>query len=53
VVVLNADGTRRFETARLAGHTLIWEHGVTALRLEADVTMARAIEIAKSVVPVP
>jgi hypothetical protein len=49
VVVLNADGTRRFETARLAGHTLIWQYGATAVRLEADVSMARAIEIAESV----
>lgn len=53
VVVLNADGTRRFETARLAGHTLIWEHGATALRLEADVSLERAIEIARSVAATP
>jgi len=53
VVVLNADGTRRTETARLAGHTLIWEYGQTALRLEGDLTLARAIEIASSVTPVP
>jgi hypothetical protein len=53
VVVLNADGTRRTETARLAGHTLIWEHGTTTVRLEADVGLARAIEIAESVGPVP
>ena len=53
VVLLNADGTRRFETARLAGHTLIWERGGTTVRLEADVSLARAIEIAKSVTAVP
>jgi hypothetical protein len=53
VVLLNADGTRRFETARLAGHTLVWEHGVTTVRLEADVSLARATEIARSVAPVP
>jgi hypothetical protein len=53
VVLLNADGTRRFETARLAGHTLVWERGVTTVRLEADVSLARAIEIARSVTPVP
>jgi hypothetical protein len=53
VVLLNADGTRRFETARLAGHTLIWERGNTTVRLEADVSLARAIEIARSVTPVP
>lgn len=48
VVVLDADGTRRTETARLAGHTLIWEYGGTTLRLEGDVTRARAISIANS-----
>ena len=53
VVVLNADGTRRTETARLAGHTLIWEHGQTALRLEGNLTLARAIEIAGSVTTLP
>ena len=53
VVLLNADGTRRFETARLAGHTLVWERGGTTVRLEAAVSLARAIEIARSVTPVP
>jgi len=53
VAVLNADGTRRFETARLAGHTLIWEHGATAVRLEADVSLGRALEIARSVAAIP
>lgn len=53
VVVLNADGTRRTETARLAGHTLIWEYGGTALRLEGDFTRARAIEIASTVTTLP
>jgi hypothetical protein len=52
VVVLNADGTRRTETARLAGHTLIWEYGGSALRLEGDLPLSRAIEIADSVAPV-
>ena len=53
VVVLDADGTSRTETARLAGHTLIWEHGGTALRLEGSVSQARATEIAESVAVVP
>jgi hypothetical protein len=53
VVLLNADGTRRFETARLAGHTLVWEHGNTTVRLEADVSLGRAVVIARSVTPVP
>jgi hypothetical protein len=53
VVVLNRDGTRRTETARLAGNTLIWEHGDTALRLEGDLSRARAVDIASSVAAVP
>lgn len=53
VVVLNRDGTSRTETARLAGHTLIWEHGDTTLRLEGDLSLARAVEIATSATVVP
>ena len=53
VVVINADGTRRTESARLAGGTLIWEHHETTLRLEGDLTLARAIEIAGSVTTLP
>ena len=52
VVVLNPDGSRRTETARLAGHTLIWMHGGTTMRLEGDLTKQRALEIAASV-PAP
>jgi hypothetical protein len=49
VVVLEPDGTRRTETARLAGQTLIWERGETVvLRLEGDFTRERALEIAES-----
>jgi hypothetical protein len=51
--VLDADGTKRTETARLAGHTLIWEHGTTALRLEGDLTLDRAIQIAESAAAKP
>lgn len=53
VVVLNADGTRHTETARLAGNTLIWEYDGSALRLEGNITRSRAIEIASSVSTVP
>lgn len=52
IVVLNRDGTRRTETARRAGHTLVWERGGTTLRLEGDISLARAIDIAESVAPV-
>ena len=37
------------DSARLAGHTLIWQDGFTTLRLEGDVTLDRAVEIAESV----
>ncbi len=40
VVVLNPDGSRRRETARLAGNTLIWMHGGTTMRLEGDLSQA-------------
>ena len=53
VALLNRDGTRRFETARLAGPTLIWEQGDTTVRVEGDVTLDRAVEIAESVTAVP
>jgi hypothetical protein len=52
VVLIEPDGSRRTESARLAGHTLIWQVGFTTLRLEADVSRERAVEIAESVVPV-
>jgi hypothetical protein len=49
VVWLDRDGSARTGSARLAGHTLIWEHRArTTLRLEGDVSLARAREIAGS-----
>lgn len=51
VVTLDADGTRRRETARLAGHTLIWEGTGVTLRLEGDLTMARARALAATARP--
>jgi len=53
VVVLNPDGSSRTETARLAGHTLIWQYGDTTLRLEGNLTRARARTIARSTTPLP
>lgn len=52
VVVLAPDGTRRAETARLAGRTLVWEQGGTTLRLEGELVLGRALEIARSAVTV-
>lgn len=52
VVVVNPDGSERRESARLAGRTLIWERAETTLRLEADMSRARAVTIARSVRPI-
>jgi hypothetical protein len=52
VVLLEPDGSRRAETARLAGHTLIWPRGRTTLRLEGDLALAEAVAIAESAAPV-
>jgi hypothetical protein len=52
VVLLEPDGSRRTESARLAGHTLIWLDDVTTLRLEGDLSLERAVEIAESGVTV-
>jgi hypothetical protein len=49
VVVLEPDGTARHESARLAGHTLIWERGTVTMRLEGDLTRARAVAVAETV----
>jgi hypothetical protein len=49
VVVLEPDGTARRETARLAGHTLIWERGQVTMRLEGDLTRAQAVTVAETV----
>jgi hypothetical protein len=53
VVLLEPDGSRRTETARLAGHTLIWPQGTTTLRLEGDLSLDEAVHIAESVRHVP
>lgn len=52
VVLLEPDGSRRTESARLAGHTLIWLGGDTTLRLEGELSLERAVEIAESSVTV-
>jgi hypothetical protein len=51
VVLLAPDGSRRTESARLAGHTLIWRTWAATLRLEGDLTLERAVEIAGSAQP--
>lgn len=49
VVVLHPDGSERFETARLAGNTLIWQRDGITLRLEGDLDRQRAVAFARSV----
>jgi hypothetical protein len=52
VALLEPDGTTVTHSARLAGHTLIWQEGGVTLRLEGDIELSRAVEIAESAVPV-
>jgi hypothetical protein len=42
-------GDFRQEIVRLAGNTLVWEHGPATLRLEADINEQEALKIARSV----
>ena len=42
-------GAIRESPSRLAGPTLVWERGDLTLRLEADVSKSRALEIARSI----
>jgi len=46
-----ADWLSPTESARLAGHTLIWPVGHLTLRLEGDLPLERAVEIAESAAP--
>jgi hypothetical protein len=48
VVFRDADGTIREDTLRLAGNTLLWRRGAVLLRIEAHITEAAAIRIARS-----
>ncbi len=52
VVLLDRHGTRRTESARLAGQTLVWPTATTTFRLEGDLSLTEAVRIAESAVPV-
>ncbi|WP_243058065.1 hypothetical protein [Nocardioides sp. SR21] len=52
VWLLADDGSTATHAPRLAGHTLIWQDAGTTLRLEGDLSLDRAIEIAESAEPV-
>ena len=49
VVALEPDGTERRLTARLAGHTLIWERGTVTMRVEGDLSQQQAVALAETV----
>jgi hypothetical protein len=42
-------GDIREETARLAGNTLLWQHGELTVRLEGELSRREALEIARTV----
>jgi len=48
IVYRDASGNMDSDTLRLAGNTLIWHHGDVLVRLEADVSKATALRIARS-----
>ena len=49
IAYLGSDGLPVFETARLAGPTLLWDSGTTTLRLESGLTLADAVALAESI----
>ncbi|TMK96510.1 MAG: hypothetical protein E6G40_11435 [Actinobacteria bacterium] len=49
VYLIGPDGEQLADTVRLAGNVLLWEKGKVTLRLEADISKAEALRIARSV----
>jgi hypothetical protein len=48
VMIRDPSGRLRDDAARLAGKTLLWEHGELTLRLEGDLSKAEALRIART-----
>jgi hypothetical protein len=48
VVFRDASGIIRQDTLRLAGNTLLWRHGPELIRIEANISKALAVRIARS-----
>lgn len=48
VLVIGPDGAENPETLRPAGRTLVWTIGDTTLRLEGDLSLARALQLAET-----
>jgi len=49
VYLVGPDGEQLADTVRLAGNVLLWEQAAVTLRLEADISKAEALRIARSV----
>jgi hypothetical protein len=49
LVYLNRDGTPIVQTLRLAGNTLVWQHGDRTLRLEGPFAKQQALALAESI----
>jgi hypothetical protein len=49
LIYLNRDGVPVTQTLRLAGNTLIWQHGATTFRLEGPLTKQQALKLAESI----
>jgi len=49
LVLRRPDGSYDTTTLRLAGNTLLWEHGALTLRLEGRFTLAEAMRVARSI----
>jgi hypothetical protein len=48
-VYVRAPGGPRFDEARMAGNTLLWTRGPVTFRLEADITLGAALDLARTV----
>jgi hypothetical protein len=48
LVFVDANGQPRSDSVRLAGNTLLWQHGDVLVRLEAHVPKAEALRIAQT-----
>jgi len=49
LIYADRSGNPRFESARMAGRTLIWQRGSVTYRLEGDLTLPAALAVAASV----
>jgi hypothetical protein len=45
---IDRTGHPEFDTVRLAGNVLLWQHGAVTVRIEGRISMERAITVARS-----